>query len=126
MILSDNSCEIAVNWTPPTITDDCALQTATPTHDPGDIFQIGSTTVTYSAIDKAGNSNDKMFSITVIDTISPTISNIPADISQNADVGSCGAVVSWSAPIAGDNCSASLTSDLKSGDFFPVGNTKVT
>ena len=122
--LLNNTCEIAVDWIPPTITDDCELQTVTPSHEPSDIFQVGSTTVTYSAVDMAGNSNEKSFIITVIDNIPPSINNLPADITQSAEA--CGAIVNWALPTATDNCSASLNSSHNPGDFFIVGTTTVT
>ncbi|MBK8341050.1 MAG: HYR domain-containing protein [Flavobacteriales bacterium] len=40
--------------------------------------------------------------------------------------GVCEAPISWTAPTASDNCSATLTSTHASGDVFPVGTTAVT
>ncbi len=124
--LPDNACEISINWASPDITDNCALDAVTSTHNSGDLFQIGATTVTYTATDKAGNSISNFFTITVMDTISPTISNLPSDMMVDATIGLCGANVSWTEPTATDNCSASMNADHISGDFFPIGITKVT
>ncbi|MFH6769412.1 HYR domain-containing protein, partial [Gaetbulibacter aquiaggeris] len=61
------------------------------------------------------------------DTTPPVFSSCPTDISVNNDTGECGALVTWTQPIAGDNCEiASLTSNFNSGDTFPVGTTTVT
>ncbi|XP_070570291.1 uncharacterized protein [Ptychodera flava] len=45
----------AIEWTEPTATDNSGgLVILTSTHQPGDIFHIGSTQVTYTAVDEAG------------------------------------------------------------------------
>ena len=49
----------------------------------GDVFPIGTTTVTCKATDKAGNTGDSSFTVTVQDTTAPTVS-VPADITQEA------------------------------------------
>ncbi|WP_040401415.1 HYR domain-containing protein, partial [Cecembia lonarensis] len=96
----------------------------------GSVFPVGTTTVTYRAIDGAGNSTDCSFTVTVTenaDTEDPVISDCPADISVSNDPGSCGAVVTWTAPTATDNSgSVNLISNFAPGSFFPVGSTTVT
>jgi len=53
---STGDCEVAVNWTPPAISDPCDAFTFTASHNPGDMFPVGeTTTVTYTAMDPAGN-----------------------------------------------------------------------
>ena len=44
-------CSAVVNWTPPTATDNCGTPTITSTHNPGDTFLAGETTVTYTVDD---------------------------------------------------------------------------
>ena len=44
-----------VSWTPPTIASGCGGYTLTSTHNPGDTFACGPTTVTYSTQDLCGN-----------------------------------------------------------------------
>ncbi|MEZ4779132.1 MAG: HYR domain-containing protein [Flavobacteriaceae bacterium] len=76
----------------------------------------------------------KIFSRALSDTevatlVNPPASTCPSDIVVVADPGSCGAVVSYTAPIATDNCSAvtlTQTSGLASGEIFPVGITTNT
>ena len=120
-------CMAAVTWTEPTAADNCAIATFTSSHNPGDEFPVGTTTVTYTATDIHGNSSSDSFDIEVTDDEAPTISGLPADISQSNDAGECAADVSWTAPTAGDNCAvASFTSTHDSGDTFAVGTTTVT
>ena len=124
--LPDDKCEIAVNWIPPTATDNLELQSISSSHNPGDIFPVGTNPVTYFALDNAGNSSEKSFNITVLDTISPVINNLPADIYQSANPWFCGVIVNWAPPTASDNCGTFLRSSHKSGDFFYIGTTTVT
>ena len=59
-------------------------------------------------------------------TKTSSISVRPPDINQTADSGDCEAVVTWTAPTADDNCSATLSSTHNPGDSFNVGTTTVT
>ena len=54
-----------VSWTAPTATDNSGTQTLTSTHNPGDPFPIGTTTVTYTAIDAAGNTDTCNFDVVI-------------------------------------------------------------
>lgn len=49
----------------------------------------------------------------------------PSDITQSNDPGQCGAVVTYSAGGAGDDC-GTVSCSVPSGSFFPVGTTPVT
>ncbi len=129
-IIVDNDagiCGAAVTWTPPTATDNCSTVTMTSMYNPGDTLPVGTTTVTYTAMDVAGNSASCSFDVTVNDVENPVINNCPTNISVNNDPDSCNAVVNWTAPTANDNCpGVTLTSTHNSGDTFPVGTTTVT
>jgi len=59
--ISGSGCDEVVTWTPPTTADNCIIDTFTSTHNPGDIFSIGTTTVTYTATDISGNSGHMFF-----------------------------------------------------------------
>ena len=124
--LSDSQCEASVSWDPPTFTDDCELDTVYSSHDPGDIFQPGSTEVIYSAHDKAGNFSQTTFTVNVLDTITPLIYDMPADMITEAASEACGATVNWTPPTASDNCSVNLSADYLPGSYFPGGTTSVT
>jgi len=121
------SCIAGVTWSNPTATDNCdANVMITSSHNSGDSFSFGTTSVTYTAMDDAGNSNQCTFNVTVIDQSGPEIANCPSDIEiTTAD---CEAAVTWDEPSATDNCSSSVTSssDFSPGDSFPLGSTSVT
>ena len=56
----------AVSWTPPTASDNSGtVASLTSTHNPGDVFDIGTTTVTYTATDPYSNEAVESFSVTV-------------------------------------------------------------
>jgi hypothetical protein len=97
----------------------------------GSTFKLGTTTVNCSVTDSGNLSDSGNFTVTVVDTKAPSLSNVPTDITEEA-TGPNGAAVSWPAPTANDlvdgnvsvNCASS--SGLKSGDTFPLGTTEVT
>jgi len=123
-----NSCEIPVSWTLPTATDNCGLDTIIASHQPGDTFQTGMTTVTYQAIDFAKNKAICSFKITVSDTVKPVINKI-TDINGITEPGKCGSVVTYIPPKGTDNCPGANTVKIKGlgpGSFFPAGTTEET
>jgi len=120
-------CTAVATWTAPTATDNCAIQTFTSSHNSGDAFPVGTTTVTYTATDIHGNMQTCSFTVTVTDNELPVISNCPTNISVFNDATLCTAVATWAAPTAQDNCALqTFTSTHNSGDAFPVGTTTVT
>ena len=61
-----SGCSTMPTWTPPTASDNCpGIVTLTPSANPGDTFPIGTTTVTYTATDAAGNTAECSFDVTV-------------------------------------------------------------
>ncbi len=120
------TCSAEVTWTDPTAADNCSA-TLSSSHTSGATFAVGTTTVTFTATDIAGNTTNSSFTITVTDDEAPVISDTPADITQSNDAGNCSAVVNWTAPTAADNCGVdTMTGDAASGDTFPVGTTTVS
>ncbi len=121
-------CGAVVAWTPPTFEDNCPGATDNSTDNPGDFFPVGTTVVTYSGTDAAGNAaTNCVFTVTVNDDEAPTFSNCPGNISVSNDLGDCGAEVAWTPPTFEDNCpGATENSTYDPGDFFPVGATIVT
>ncbi|XP_022107714.1 hyalin-like isoform X5 [Acanthaster planci] len=114
------------NWTEPTAVDDSGLVPAvSKSHEPGAVFADGSTNVTYTFTDAAGNTAECVFTVRVsTDVTPPVISNCPADITLPLGI----TVADWTEPMATDD-SGALPSILKShepGDSFPVGDTTVT
>jgi len=119
-------CAALVNWTPPTLDDNCPGATVSSTANPGDLFTKGTTTVVYAVTDAAGNTTTCDFDVTVNDTELPVIT-CPADITVDTDPGVCGAMVTWTPPVPTDNCPDELVESTNTpGDTFPVGTTTVT
>src|SRR5690554_1873960 len=120
-------CGASATWTAPTAIDNCGINTFTSTHNSGDVFLVGTTTVTYTATDAAGNTSTCSYDVTVTDNEDPVIAACPTDLTINNDAGICGASATWTAPTATDNCGINtFTSTYNSGDVFTVGTTTVT
>jgi len=109
-------------------TDNCGIPTVSYSPASGTSFAVGTTTVTGTATDTAGNTTQCTFTVTVNDTQAPTIS-CPANISNVIATSAAGAVVNYTAPIGTDNCPGATTVrtvGLASGATFPIGTTTVT
>ena len=98
------ACSAAVTWDAPSSADNCGVTSFTSSHSSGSSFAVGTTTVTYTAQDAAGNTTTASFTITVTDNENPVIAGNPGNLSANNDAGICGAAVTWTAPTATDNC----------------------
>ena len=121
-------CSAVVNYPAATATDNCAgTPSLSYSHSSGSAFPVGTTTVTVTATDAAGNTSACTFTITVNDTEAPVV-NCPLDIQASNDAGLCSAVVNYPAATATDNCAGtpSLSYSHSSGSSFPVGTTTVT
>ena len=66
-------CGASVSWAEPTASDECCLDTLTSPHAPGDVFPVGTTTVTYTAKDCNGTDSTCSFDVTVLDVEPPTV-----------------------------------------------------
>ncbi len=128
-VFSDpGSCGAVISWAGPSADDNCGyVLSQTSGTANGDLFPIGTTIVTYEVVDDSGNAANCSFDVIVSDNAAPTIVDCPSDIAANTDAGSCDAVVSWSAPITTDNCSATITQKggLASGSAFSIGTTPI-
>ncbi len=87
---------------------------------------IGSNTVTLTATDVNGNTSSATAVVTVEDNIAPSLAGLPNDITVTASNNTCSETVSWTAPIATDNCGVTLTSTHNTGDVFTIGTTIVS
>ena len=54
-----------VTWTPPMPSDNSGTCTLISSHNPGDTFRLGPNTVTYTAVDVAGNKVTDTFKVTI-------------------------------------------------------------
>ncbi|NET38487.1 MAG: HYR domain-containing protein, partial [Cyanothece sp. SIO1E1] len=99
-------CGAIVTWTPPVFEDNCPDATFNSSHQSGDFFSVGTTTVSYSGLDKAGNQAiECSFNVSITDNEKPRIA-CPGDVSTGTDEGVCGAEVKLITPIVTDNCQA--------------------
>ncbi|MCB0636725.1 MAG: HYR domain-containing protein, partial [Lewinella sp.] len=80
--------------------------------------------VTITVTDEAGLMSVCQSTVTVLDTIPPTII-CPPDQVFIGDLEVGGAFPSLPDPTATDNCPVTVSCDLQSGDFFPCGETTV-
>ncbi len=138
MIVDTNSCGQIVGETDlgtATATDNCGAVNIARTGVPaGNFFPTGTTTITYTATDSAGNVATATQTVLVRENpaIPPTIS-APGDLSFNTGPGatSCGVFVSDAAlgsATASDNCAGVTVTrtGVPAGNNFPVGVTTVT
>lgn len=126
LIFADpNNCGTTVTWDIPVITDNCGIETFIPTHNPGDFFDQGITTVTYAAVDSAGNQAFCVFQVEIRDTIAPMVTNCPpSDLATTPLNELCGAVGNWTVPTATDNCgNVNINNTHSPGDTFFITTT---
>ena len=123
-ITTGNNNSAAATWISPVATDNCSVTLST-NHNSGSTFQVGMTTVIYTATDPSGNRSECSFTVNVIDNQAPIFSNCPSDITVNTN-GSCEEKVFWTIPTVLDNVSFSLTCKYNPGQYFPVGSTLVS
>jgi YD repeat-containing protein len=92
----------------------------------GTLFPAGTTTVTCTATDDAGNLATTTFSIVVRDTTSPALAQVADLVVEQA--GPAGSVVTFATPTANDAADATVdvTCAPPSGTLFPAGTTTVT
>eukprot|EP00667_Euglena_gracilis_P000070 EG_transcript_70 len=121
-----NAPTAPVSWPVPAAVDNVSPNpTVVSTQNPGTLFSVGVTPVTYVVTDSSGNNYSCTFTVTVTDVQSPTVT-CPANASVFTDLGLPTAVVTWAAPAASDNVGiVSITSTVTSGFAFPTGTTLV-
>jgi hypothetical protein len=89
------------------------------------VFSLGTTTVTCTARDAAGNQARKTFTVTVVDGEAPSVT-VPADITKETDAGKASAVVEFASG-ASDNVGVSSSGcEPGSQSVFSLGTTTVT
>lgn len=104
------------------VTDNCAVQTTTLSQSTFGCANIGTNNLIITATDVNSNTSNLSVVVTVIDTITPVLTNVPANITTSNDAGLCGAIVNWPTITATDNCPSPLVvTTPPSGSFFSVG-----
>jgi len=130
-----DTCGVMVSIPIPEAIDNCSsvkslVNNYNDDKDASDFYPVGSTEVTWTAIDSLGNESSANMFVIVEDKTAPELI-VPADISVSSDTDACGTQVSIPIPDISDNCDAvSLTNDYTDGadasGFYPTGNTIVT
>ena len=106
-----------------TAADLCDASVPVTNNAPG-IFPLGTTTVTWSAVDDSGNSASAAQPVTVVDTTPPTLVPPPAVVAECTSPG--GTPVSLGTPTVTDVCWASVSVANNAPPLFPLGVTTVT
>jgi uncharacterized repeat protein (TIGR01451 family) len=128
------TCSAVVNPGTATATDNCGSPTITGTRSDGQALNApypkGTTTITWTATDAAGNSSSCTQTITVQDHENPTIV-CPAAIVQGNDPGTCSATVNPGQPTTHDNCDTPTVTGTRSDGQslnapYPKGTTTIT
>ncbi len=94
------------------------------------VFNLGSTTIVYTAVDSCGNATTAETTINVVDVTPPEV-DCPGDTSVSNDPGECGAFIEFPDPVVSDNCSVDsvivdFTDSTNASGFYPVGITEVS
>jgi hypothetical protein len=111
-----------INLGTPVTIDNCTVDTVT--NNAPATFPMGVTTVTWTVTDRGGNSATATQTVTVTESVLPTII-APAAVFANTNTGCSAIGVTLGTPVTADNCTvASVTNDAPSA--FPIGNTTVT
>jgi len=125
--LPGSKCDTTLTWAPPTANDKCALAGLTSDVEPGSTFNVGITTITFTAQDDNGNTATCAFSITVKDGTPPILNACPPNIVVQLPTNKCDTLLTWTQPVATDNCAFdSLFSSIQSGASFKPGQTQIT
>jgi hypothetical protein len=97
-------CSATVTWTEPTATDNCMVSSFNRV-PAGSTFNVGTTTVTYTATDMSGNTKTCSFSVTVVDNQLPKIT-CPGSAMRGVAEGTCKYTISGTEfnATATDNC----------------------
>jgi DNA/RNA endonuclease G (NUC1) len=93
----------------------------------GNIFPVGTTVITYTATDDAGNSTQASQTVTVFDNTAPTFA-APAPVTVNADSNGQGTIPDFASGIAAqDNCEpVTVTQSPVAGTTVGIGTHTVT
>jgi hypothetical protein len=130
--LDQDVCSSNVIFPLATVIDNCSSNTEiTLSSDvmSGTIFSVGTTIVTFSAADLAGNTSECSFDVIINDLQAPEIICPASTITVNAGLDSCSTIVTFEIT-ATDNCTANPTIEpigsLESGSEFFAGSNIVT
>lgn len=123
-LVANSNCESVVTWDDPSVSDNCSFNISSD-YASGSIFPVGATTVTYTAVDNAGNTSSCSFIVNIIDETPPLFTSCPSDITVEL-LSTCDTPVFWDEPVTTDNCNFQLTASYNPGETFALGTTEVS
>lgn len=119
-------CTAQATWVEPTFADACTPPvTVSKTHTPGSFFPFGVTTITYTAIDGAGNVRVHTFNVNVVDTQAPNAQCKNITVYLN-NLGTVTVNPSQVNNFSTDNCFFSFTSPAATYDCEDLGPNNYT
>jgi hypothetical protein len=107
----------------PVVRDNCSLPSVS--NDAPATFPLGSTAVTWTATDAAGNLATATTTVTVVDTRPPLLADVPAPVTVEQE-SRAGTRVVLGLPTATDICDAAPVVTSNAPAIFPLGRTTVT
>ncbi|WP_161887806.1 HYR domain-containing protein [Pontibacter russatus] len=107
-----------------TATDNCTANVEV-TNDAPETFELGETTVTYTAVDAAGNTVTATQTVTVVDETAPVLA-APAAVQVAANAQCQATGVDLGDATATDNCTANVEVTNDAPETFELGETTVT
>jgi uncharacterized repeat protein (TIGR02543 family) len=130
----EGQCSALISIVPPVASDLCGEATVNGTRSDNlaldASYPVGTTIITWTATDAAGNQSSCEQLIIVKDATAPVINCNPT-VERNADEGQCSASVVITPPLATDNCGTATVSGVRSDNLplnssYPVGTTVIT
>ncbi|XP_072042584.1 C-type mannose receptor 2-like [Amphiura filiformis] len=117
----------SVTWKEPFIRDYLNKTKRSRSHEPGQQFPIGATTVQYNFTDAIEHNliASCTFTIVVNDTMPPAITGCPSDMVLNTELDTSGVIVSWIEPSASDFSKLVRSRTHIPGTVFSFGSTSV-
>ncbi|PIK57645.1 hyalin [Apostichopus japonicus] len=122
---------VPVFWVEPTVTDISGTERLDDrSHQPGQSFMVGLTTVTYVFSDASNNIARCTFNVIVTteDTTPPSITGCPVQpVVEQVELGTIGTFVTWTPPTATDMSDpVTVNVNQNPGSFFLVGTMAIT
>ncbi|CAI8426127.1 MAG: Uncharacterised protein [Cryomorphaceae bacterium] len=123
---ASGSASLAVSDVHASSSDNCGVSATTVDVTSFGCSDLGANTVTVSSTDASGNTGTATATVTVLDTITPSLV-VPSNALVAYATSSCSAVVNYAGVSSTDNCGTPVVSyDVASGSTFNVGTTTVT
>jgi gliding motility-associated-like protein len=124
-----DTCGVFVEWDLPTATDNCDPDIVINGPAASGFYAPGGYTITYTAIDPAGNISSCSFGLFVLDVTPPVFTDCPEDITVDGTNPDCSATLVPPIPSVEDNCAiADLSFKIDTDDppFFYFAGQEVT